>query len=201
MDQQEVLALGRTLLAAYTVLIVYALFYYFTVAPSCFRMMRKAGMKNIWMAWVPYCNFYAYGDLADHYNLLCEGKATSYAKKLLTWQIVASALAYPTTVLLGAADLSKGIEAVPMDFWVFLLACLAAGVVSSVFYFISLHKIYRLFAPHCAVGLTVLTILVPVSIPVIFLAIARREPCFPFTVETEPPPVPPADMDTGYYSI
>ena len=143
----------------------------------------------------------AYGDLADHYNLLCEGKATSYAKKLLTWQIVASALAYPTTVLLGAADLSKGIEAVPMDFWVFLLACLAAGVVSSVFYFISLHKIYRLFAPHCAVGLTVLTILVPVSIPVIFLAIARREPCFPFTVETEPPPVPPADMDTGYYSI
>ena len=201
MDQQEVLALGRTLLAAYTVLIVYALFYYFTVAPSCFRMMRKASMGNAWMAWVPYCNFYAYGDLADHYNLLCEGKATSYAKKLLTWQIVASALAYPTTVLLGAADLSKGIEAVPMDFWVFLLACLAAGIVSTVFYFISLHKIYRLFAPRRAVGLTVLTILVPVSIPVIFLAIARREPCFPFTVETETPPVPSADMDTGYYSI
>ena len=198
MDQQEVLALGRTLLAAYAVLIVYALFYYFTVAPSCFRMMRKASMGNAWMAWVPYCNFYAYGDLADHYNLLCEGKATSYAKKLLTWQIVASALAYPTTVLLGAAG---GTETIPAIFWFFASACLAAGMVSTVFYFISLHKIYRLFAPDRAAGLTVLTLLVPVSIPVIFLAIARREPCFPFTVETETPPVPPADMDTGYYSI
>lgn len=198
MDQQEILALGRTLLAAYTVLIVYALFYYFTVAPSCFRMMRKASMGNAWMAWVPYCNFYAYGDLADHYNLLCEGKATSYAKKLLTWQIVASALAYPTTVLLGA---SGGTDTIPAIFWFLASACLAAGIVSTVFYFISLHKIYRLFAPDRAVGLTVLTLLVPVSIPVIFLAIARREPCFPFTVETETPPVPPADMDTGYYSI
>ena len=198
---QEALAFINAISAVYTVALVYAVFYYFSVAPSCFRMMRKAGMKNAWMAWVPYCNFYAYGDLADTYNLLCEAKPTSYAKKLLTWQIVSSVAAYPITILLGALDPEAELGDITPDFWLLLLAYLAAGVAASVFYYISLHKIYKLYAPDRAVGLTVLTVLVPVAIPVIFLVISRKEPHFPFSAKPEPPQALNKDADTEYYSI
>ena len=69
------------------------------------------------------------------------------------------------------------------DFWLLVLGYIAAVVVYTVFYSISLYKIYRLFAPENAVGLLVLSILVGVAVPLILLVMSRRQPCLPYEEE------------------
>ena len=183
MDQipQELLESLEFFLAVYSAVsvlaVAYALFNYVATGVSLFRMMDKAGVSNPWMAWVPFCNSYALGALADNYNLLWEAKPTSYAKKVLAWHIVVTALAQPLILALYAM---KPDTAVPMDLWLLLLGYVAAGVVYTVFYSISLYKLYRTFAPESATGLLVLSVLVGISVPLILLVLSRREVRLPF---------------------
>jgi len=183
MDQipQELLESLEFFLAVYAAVsvlaVAYALFNYVATGVSLFRMMDKAGVPNPWMAWVPFCNSYALGALADNYNLLWEAKPTSYAKKVLAWHIVVTALAQPLILALYAM---KPDTAVPTDLWLLLLGYVAAGVVYTVFYSISLYKLYRTFAPESATGLLVLSVLVGISVPLILLVLSRREVRLPF---------------------
>lgn len=182
MDQipQELLDSLEVFFAIYSAVsvlaVAYALFNYVATGVSLFRMMDKTGVSNPWMAWVPFCNVYALGDLADTYNLLCEGKATRYGKRTLTWCIVAVALSQPTLLVLYAMNPEAS---VPTDLWLLLAGLAAAATVYSVFYFISLYKIYRLFTED-ATGLLVLSILIGVAVPFILLYLSRRDPRLPF---------------------
>ena len=165
------------LIAAFSVFfLLFAIFSYVAIGVSLSRMMRKARMNHPWMAWVPFCNVYALGDLADTYNLLCEGKATRYGKRTLTWFIVAVALSQPTLLVLYAMNPEAS---VPTDLWLLLAGLAAAATVYSVFYFISLYKIYRLFTED-ATGLLVLSILIGAAVPFILLYLSRRDPRLPF---------------------
>lgn len=206
MDQipQELLEALEFFLAVYAAVsvlaVAYALFNYVATGVSLFRMMDKAGVPNPWMAWVPFCNSYALGALADNYNLLWEAKPTSYAKKVLAWHIVVTALAQPLILALYAMNPDSS---VPTDLWLLLLGYVAAGVVYTVFYSISLYKLYRTFAPESAVGLLVLSILVSISVPLILLVLSRREVRLPFGngEESEDGEDDPAEGDTvGEYS-
>ena len=183
MDQipQELLESLELILAVYAAVsvlaVAYALFNYVATGVSLFRMMDKAGVPNPWMAWVPFCSSYALGALADNYNLLWEAKPTSYAKKVLAWHIVVTALAQPLVLSLYAMNPDSS---VPTDLWLLLLGYAAAGVVYTVFYSISLYKLYRTFAPESAVGLLVLSVLVGISVPLILLVLSRREVRLPY---------------------
>lgn len=182
MDQipQELLDSPEVFLAIYSAVsvlaVAYVLFNYVATGVSLFRMMDKTGVSNPWMAWVPFCNVYALGDLADTYNLLCEGKATRYGKRTLTWFIVAVALSQPTLLVLYAMNPEAS---VPTDLWLLLAGLAAAATVYSVFYFISLYKIYRLFSDK-AVALLVLSVATGVAVPFILLYLSRRDPRLPF---------------------
>ena len=182
MDQipQELLDSLEVFFAIYSAVSVlaaaYALFNHVAMGVSLFRMMDKTGVSNPWMAWVPFCNVYALGDLADTYNLLCEGKATRYGKRTLTWFIVAVALSQPTLLVLYAMNPEAS---VPTDLWLLLAGLAAAATVYSVFYFISLYKIYRLFSDK-AVALLVLSVATGVAVPFILLYLSRRDPRLPF---------------------
>jgi hypothetical protein len=178
---QELLDSLEVIFAIYSAVsvlaVAYALFNYVATGVSLFRMMDKTGVSNPWMAWVPFCSSYALGALADNYNLLWEAKPTSYAKKVLAWHIAVTALAQPLVLSLYAMNPDSSI---PTDLWLLLLGYVAAGVVYTVFYSISLYKLYRTFAPESAVGLLVLSILVGISVPLILLFLSRREACLPY---------------------
>ena len=182
MDQipQELLDIIELLVALYAAVSVltmaYAVLHYVAVGVSLSRMMERTGMPNRWMPWVPFCSSYALGALADNYNLLWEAKPTSYAKKVLGWHIAVTALAQPLILALYAM---KPDTAVPTDLWLLLVGLAAAATVYSVFYFISLYKIYRLFTED-ATGLLVLSILIGAAVPFILLYLSRRDPRLPF---------------------
>ncbi len=91
-SQESIFAIVYLIL--YFFILIYAAYSYIGMGLGMFRMMRSAGMRNAWMAWVPGCNIYAMGDLADRQTAVNEGRSTAYRKKLVAWTIVTYVLVF-----------------------------------------------------------------------------------------------------------
>ena len=154
-------------LIVYFFVLAYSVFAYIGVSLGGFRMGRKAWMPNPWMFWIPGCNIYALGNLADTSCSLREYKSTNYRKKLLTWFIVSIVSAFVWCISFAVVAVMAtvneqvtqgdlvttpeyGTDALVAPVLIFLLltgALIALYTVYMVFYYIALHKIYKLFAP------------------------------------------------------
>ena len=184
----------------YCLVMVCAAYAYVFVSLGGQRMARKVGMSNPWMFWIPCANVYAMGNLADTQASLCEGKNTTYRKKMLTWTIVVAcmaivwAIAFSVFMVVAAANgmLDANGDLVTLDGFdpdaligpaLFLLltslASLVLYIVYLVIYFKALYRIYKLYAPDGAAGLVVLSVFVSVAIPAVFLKLSEREPVLP----------------------
>ncbi len=184
----------------YCLVMVCAAYAYVFVSLGGQRMARKVGMSNPWMFWIPCANVYAMGNLADTQASLCEGKNTTYRKKMLTWTIVVAcaaipwAIAYTVFMVAAAANglLDENGVLITLDGaslepligpTLFLLAVslvfLALYIVYVVIYYKTLYRIYKLYAPNGAAGLVVLSVFVSVAIPAVFLKLSEREPVLP----------------------
>ena len=184
----------------YCLVMVCAAYAYVFVSLGGQRMARKVGMSNPWMFWIPCANVYAMGNLADTQATLCEGKNTTYRKKMLTWTIVVACAAIPwaiayTVFMVAAASnglLDENGVLITLDGaslepligpTLFLLAVslvfLALYIVYVVIYYKTLYRIFKLYAPNGAAGLVVLSVFVSVAIPAVFLKLSEREPVLP----------------------
>lgn len=214
-------------LILYFFILIYAAYAYIGMGLGMFRMMRSAGMRNAWMAWVPGCNIYAMGDLADHHNRVNEGRSTRYSLRLLIWHIVSLLLTPPltlVTLLIGVTVMAESLRSLieligsastdfswdilaPLlaVFFILLAIWIAVYAVYLIHEYIALHKIYKLFAPDGAAGLTVLSILVSAAIPVIFLVLSGRTPAVAVMQSSDqaPPAAPEAPVASGqsFYSL
>jgi MFS family permease len=83
----------------------YCAYAYIGMGLGGFRMARKIGMTNPWLFWIPMANVYAMGNLADQQTALCEGKSTSYRKKLLAWNIITICAASVTLLAVSIGSL------------------------------------------------------------------------------------------------
>lgn len=187
-------------LVFYFVAMVYGAYAYIGVSLGGHRMGRKVGMSNPWMFWIPCANVYALGNLADTQASLCEGKNTTYRKKMLTWAIVVACVAIVWAIALSVFMVIAALngmvdengQLVTLDgtgaesligpalfFLLTSLAFLALYVVYLVIYYKVLYRIFKLYAPDGAVGLLVLSVLVTVAIPAVFLSLSKREPVLP----------------------
>lgn len=184
----------------YCLVMVCAAYAYVFVSLGGQRMARKAGMANPWMFWIPCANVYAMGNLADTQASLCEGKNTTYRKKMLAWSIVVAcaaipwAIAYTVFMVAAAANglLDENGVLITLDGaslepligpTLFLLAVslafLVLYIVYLVIYYKTLYRIFKLYAPNGAAGLVVLSVFVGVAIPAVFLKLSEREPVLP----------------------
>ena len=212
-------------LIVYFFLLAYSAFAYIGMSLGGFRMGRKAWMSNPWMFWIPGCNIYALGNLADTSCSLREYRFTHYRKKLLTWFIVSMASVFVWSISFAVVavmatvneqvtqgDLvttpERGADAMVAPVLILLLltgVLIALYTVYMVYYYIALHKIYKLYAPDGAAGLTVLSVLVSVAVPVIFLVLSGRSPAVAVNTDDNlPPPTDPASpAGTGqsFYSL
>ena len=187
-------------LVFYFVAMVYGAYAYIGMSLGGHRMGRKVGMSNPWMFWIPCANVYALGNLADTQASLCEGKNTTYRKKMLAWTIVVAcisivwAIAFSVYMVVAAANgmLDANGDLVTLDgfdpdaligpalfFLLTSLAFLVLYIVYLVIYYKALYRIYKLYAPDGAAGLLILSIFVNVAIPAVFLSLSKREPVLP----------------------
>ena len=147
------------------------------------------------MSFFPVVSTYLVGQLADLHCRRNEKKKSAYAKILLWLGIAVVAL----SVLMFAAVLvlivvaALEINASPMEdtapvsvillfFVVFILyfALLISAIVLTVFYYIALYKIFKLYTPansNASVYL-VLSIFCSLALPVILMLLSRKEPRF-----------------------
>lgn len=223
-SQESIFAIVYLIL--YFFILIYAAYSYIGMGLGMFRMMRSAGMRNAWMAWVPGCNIYAMGDLADRQTAINEGRSTVYRKKLVAWTIVTYVLVFLFLIacvvvtavatanhmldqngdLIRIPEQDLDILIGPSLFVLLTLGLLIAFyIVYVVCYLICLNKIYKLFAPAGAAGLTVLSVFVMIAVPAIFLVLSGRKPVFIGGDDGEVPPpagpVGPADMGQSFYSL
>ena len=201
----------------YLLSMAYAVFSYIGMSLGGFRMGRKAGMRNPWMFWIPGANAYALGNLADTQASLCEGKSTTFRRKMVIWTIVLAAASIiwgiALSVIMVAATFNgmldengqlittDGNGSVSMVGYVLALlisslAFLVLYVFDVVIYYKSLYRIYKLYAPSGAAGLLVLSILVSVSLPFVFLGLSAGDPAIPAVSEERT-----SDSDTSFYSL
>ena len=187
-------------LILYLTILAYGAYAYIFVSLGGQRMARKVGMSNPWMFWIPCANVYAMDNLADTQATLCEGKNTTYRKKMLTWTIVVAcaaipwAIAYTVFMVAAAANglLDENGVLITLDGaslepligpTLFLLAVslvfLALYIVYVVIYYKTLYRIFKLYAPNGAAGLVVLSVFVSVAIPAVVLKLSEREPVLP----------------------
>lgn len=208
-------------------LILYLLYYLFAMAYGTysyigmglggFRMARKIGMTNPWMFWIPLANAYAMGNLADQQASLCDGRSTTYRKKMLAWNIVIICAALLFVIAMVPILLVVSVHgtmgqdgtvtvpekymedlAGPALFFLFsLLVLLVLSVIYLVVYYKVLYRIFKLYAPDGAVGLLILSIFVNAAIPAVFLILSGKEPALPMPAEGEGE----YDGENGYYSL
>lgn len=197
----------------------FGLFTYIAVAYGLYRMAQTIGLKNPFLAWIPYCQDYTLGAVADEYTRRNEGKTTTYRKKLLGWQIAVSAMSVLLVIVLVSfmvvlmfQGLSLGgydadtilssfpdliadlfIESAPFVFamLVALMVFLGLYIVYLVYHYTALHKVFKLFAPEYATVYLILSIFVPLATPILFLLLSKNQPLFTDTV-TDIPEGPPA---------
>ena len=211
-----------------TILLIFYLLYSLFVMAYCayayigmglggFRMARKIGMTNPWLFWIPMANVYAMGNLADQQTALCEGKSTSYRRKLLAWNIITICAAMLFVMAMvpilavatvhGTMD-ENGTVTIPeaymedlvgpsLFFLFSLLVLLVISVICMVVYYKVLYRIFKLYAPDGAVGLLLLSIFVNIAVPAIFLILSGKEPALPMPARGEGE----SDGGNGYYSL
>ncbi len=183
---------------------IVSLFTFLSVAYGLYCMAQSMGLKNPFLAWIPYCQTYTLGAVADEYYRRNEGKTTTYRKKLLGWQIAVAAVTVLLVIILMVFIVVLVMNGLPLDGYdpetiripeyemdildaaapilvvllFALLGFLAVYVVYMVYYYIAAHKLFKLFAPEHATGYLVLALLVPLATPILFLMLSKKQPVF-----------------------
>lgn len=128
-----------------------------------YSMANNTGMKNPWMAWVPFCREYLLGSMADRYNANVTGKQS----KLRIWLTVVNAVQLPI-VWLGAFSVTfstlftlnrypaeEAILSMLGGILLLLLIVLGLVIAYTVFYLICFYKTFQDYEPSRAAGYTV----------------------------------------------
>ena len=161
----------------------WALGAYFLQGFGMREMLRTLGFKKSWYAFVPFCNIYALGYIADRYDDR-KGR-TKYAKRLLALMlttIVLSVVLMISMLVIGVVSRMTGrllLHEFPILDAVVGLADIALTVIAIVYIvllFIALWRMFRLFAPEQAVVFLLISIFVAPSLPIVIYVIRNNKP-------------------------
>ena len=180
--------------------------YVFT-AIALFKMAKACGLERPWLSFIPVANVFLMGQIADAYCRRNEGKKTAYRKTLLGLNIANLALSVIVCIvaIVMVVMVILEVATAPMQdtaptpiivtTLVMLALCfimLAVLAVYMVFYYIALHKVFKLFDPANATLFLVLCIFFTVAQPIILMILRQKEPVFLDTAE---------EPDAGYTPV
>ncbi|MBR3967243.1 MAG: hypothetical protein IKJ91_09245 [Clostridia bacterium] len=162
------------LLIIYLVILGVCLAEYLLLSLGLNRMAKNLGLPSPWMAFVPVLSSYLMGLIAETST---DGKKPlRYSLILLLFPIAALA-AFVLFFVLGII-VSSG-ENYFITFAFIETADLfisAINIANTVFSFIALYRIYKLYAPDNATLFIVLSIFVPISMPIIMFILRNKPP-------------------------
>ncbi len=168
------------------VLIAVAVVSYVFTGLGLKAMLKKLGFDKTWYAFVPFCQSYAAGYIADRYD---DGHPkTNYAKKLLRLEITLVALLLSlvpiVSVMVIAMANAEAVGAVAavtgvLSMLVFFGAYIAMFVVAVIYTVQSAKaywRIYRIFCPKLSILFLMLSIFASPAGAIILFVLRNREP-------------------------
>lgn len=147
---------------------------YVLAAIGVYTIAKRRNIKNPWMAWIPYANFWILGSISDQYQDRVKGKKTARRKWLLGLAIATGVMAVVILFLsLGAllllivpflVGISQELVSLvalltSVGSLVLCLPLVAVAIVSIVIQYMVLFDLYRSSKPNSAVLFLVLSIL------------------------------------------
>ncbi len=168
---QDVLsAIIMILLSMFFALVVFSAQYIFQ-SIGLYNIAKNRGMKNPFIAFIPFANIYYFGKIADDIDATMS-KKSNYAVKLLSFYIVKSVLSVFAVPFVVAAFL--------LETYIFLAAATLITLLTSVFsvcymifMYIALYRIYKEYSPDNAVLFEILSVICHVTV-CIFIFVIRH---------------------------
>ena len=203
--EQVVSTIGLALVVVVGIAAVIGLIFYLFEAVGLYRMARGCGLSAPGLAFVPIANAMILGQLARRgcqaygkrglpYPVLLPlgqvgciflSAAASVIGVQLLWNVLFPLIAgqpyYDMPAVMGARVISAMASLLLIGLLLFLVS-----VATTVFVYMALYQVYRLFSPENTVLYMVLSILLPVTMPFILFAIRNRQPGAPAPTPTAP---------------
>ena len=131
-------------------------------------MSRKRGLKASWLAWLPLGNLWFLGALSDQYACLVAGR-----KKHRRWWLPAMGGVTSLLTVAGALWGLYGSPGAGPALWATVLDLQAGALWCLVL--LTLYPVYSSCAPNGAAGFFVLSLFVPVAIPLFLILNGGKE--------------------------
>ena len=168
----------------YIVLILIGFANYILMALGLSKVAKTTNMSKPWLAWIPFANYWLTGAVADKIELE-NGRKKNYAKICLWVYIGAILLLIPGAFLssLGSVlvEYEPEIAAIfSLTSIPFSLLSSILSIVTSVFFYIAVFKIFKQFVPQKATLYLVLSIIVPLAFGICLMKLPKNtEPDLP----------------------
>lgn len=167
---------------------------YILVSISVYILAKRRGIHHPWLAWLPLGHEWVFGSLADQYCFVSKQKVTNRRKFLLGFGILSMALgvyifirtiASFVRLMQGAFDLLPDavLESTAMEMILSILGIslvlLFVSAVETVFYYIALNDVFASCEPEYKTLYLVLSILIPITRPILMIALCRKDKGMP----------------------
>lgn len=130
---------------------------YFIDSFGIYSMSRNTGMKNPWLAWIPFAKEYLLGSLADRYNNTCHQKKTFLRFYLSVIRVVEIPLSYFALVYFIFLCLISQISLdLVISLTIILILTVTLGILCKVLYLITFYYVMMDFEPSRSVLYTIL---------------------------------------------
>lgn len=170
------------------ILMAFAILTYVFQSIGLYTIAKRRGIKNPWLAWIPYGSTWIQGSISDQYNYVVKGQVKNRRVIMLVLSIASAVVSFISSNVSGG--LLGLIFEIGMDYEPAFEEILAAaggtlgvilllglisfviGIVSLVFSFMSLYDLYASCNPGSSTLFLVLSIVFTVTQP--FLVFASR---------------------------
>lgn len=158
-----------------------------------YKIAKRRGIHNPWLAWLPVGQAWVLGSISDHYQYIARGKTRNY-RKVLMWleiglyglSVVMSLISVATSfsTVMGAAMESEammmtGAMGMAVVSIIMSLFVMAASITYSVFAYICYYDLFRSCNPKNAVLYLVLSIVVSITMPFFIFACRNSDEGMP----------------------
>ena len=201
MDEETAVIIGMIFAGIMGVILLCGLIGWILGSVGLYKVAKRRGIRNAWLAWLPIGNHWILGCVSDQYQHLIQGKVTSRRKFLLGLNLAAIALGIAYLVAGIVIGIAVEVEGAPESLLLVLmgiyLLMIAATITLMVFYHICNYDFYRSCNPKSAVVFLVLGIFLPVCQPFFYFACRKKDLGFviPRTAAPEPAELPRANPE------
>lgn len=158
-----------------------ALLCYIFQSLGLYRIAKRRGIRNGWLAWLPVGNMWILGSIADQYQYVAKGQVKNRRKILLGLSIACMVLSGLGNVISFVLSMTAGMTGDTNSAAGFMISVLVSviiwviAIVAMVFQYIAYYDLYCSCDPDDSVLFLVLSILFSVAIPFFVFALRNKD--------------------------